>query len=154
MSRPTRYRRHYADQVEKLCILGATDRDLAHFFDVCEATINNWKNKYPKFLEAIKRGKEEADMKVAQKLHERATGYSWLECQPIKIKEVYYNDQGKRCEKEHIEMVKVEKHTPPDATSMIFWLKNRKSDKWRDKQDINHSGGIQFIPIDEDDEEL
>jgi hypothetical protein len=28
-------------------------------------------------------------------------------------------------------------HYPPDATSMIFWLKNRKPEQWRDKQDVD-----------------
>ena len=29
---------------------------------------------------------------------------------------------------------KVIKHVPPDTTSMIFWLKNRRKDRWRDAQ--------------------
>jgi len=30
-----------------------------------------------------------------------------------------------------------------DNTAIIFWLKNRRPDLWRDKQDIQHSGEIQ-----------
>ena len=26
-----------------------------------------------------------------------------------------------------------EMHVPPDTTAQIFWLKNRKTNKWRDK---------------------
>jgi len=29
-----------------------------------------------------------------------------------------------------------------DTTAMIFWLKNRQPDKWRDKQDLEHSGEL------------
>lgn len=29
-----------------------------------------------------------------------------------------------------------------DTTAQIFWLKNRRPDKWRDKRDLEHSGGI------------
>lgn len=36
----------------------------------------------------------------------------------------------------------VVKQVHPDVTAQIFWLKNRKPDQWRDKQDINHSGGL------------
>jgi hypothetical protein len=25
---------------------------------------------------------------------------------------------------------------------MIFWLKNRKPAEWRDKQEVEHSGGV------------
>lgn len=36
----------------------------------------------------------------------------------------------------------VTKHVAPDTTALIFWLKNRMPDKWRDKQQMEHSGGI------------
>lgn len=36
----------------------------------------------------------------------------------------------------------VTKHVQPDTTAQIFWLKNRKPEIWRDKQDIQHSGGM------------
>lgn len=29
-----------------------------------------------------------------------------------------------------------------DTTAQIFWLKNRRPDKWRDKRDVEHSGGL------------
>ena len=52
--RPTLYQESYPDQARKLCLLNATDEDLADFFDVSVATISNWKNDHPEFLEAIK----------------------------------------------------------------------------------------------------
>ena len=30
----------------------------------------------------------------------------------------------------------------PDTSAAIFWLKNRRPDEWRDKQDIQHGGEI------------
>lgn len=36
----------------------------------------------------------------------------------------------------------VTKTVVPDTTAAIFWLKNRKPDQFRDKRDIEHSGGI------------
>jgi hypothetical protein len=32
------------------------------------------------------------------------------------------------------------KELPPDTTAMIFWLKNRKRDQWRDRVDNEHTG--------------
>lgn len=55
MARPTKYQEAYAEQARKLCLLGYTDAELADFFEVSEATINNWKLEYPEFLESIKR---------------------------------------------------------------------------------------------------
>ena len=32
-----------------------------------------------------------------------------------------------------------------DTTAMIFWLKNRQPDRWRDKHDLEHSGRIDGV---------
>ncbi len=127
--RPTLYREEYAEQAYKLCLLlGATDADLAAFFDVTEATVNNWKDQYPEFFESVKRGKAPADMHIAQKLFHRAEGAEWEEEQAIKVKTGPHT--------ETVEVVTVKRAAPPDTTAMIFWLKNRQSKKWRDKIDI------------------
>ena len=39
------------------------------------------------------------------------------------------------------------KYYPPDATSAIFWLKNRQPKKWRDKQETEHSGRIEVASL-------
>lgn len=74
MGRPTKYKEEYDEQTFHLCLLGATDKDLASAFDVEEQTINNWKKDFPSFFESIKRGKVEADARVANALYEKATG--------------------------------------------------------------------------------
>ena len=43
IGRPTKYKHEYAEQTYKLCLLGATDEEIANFFDVNVATINRWK---------------------------------------------------------------------------------------------------------------
>jgi hypothetical protein len=124
--RPTRYRAEFVEQAAKLCRLGATDKDLADFFGVTEKTINNWKEKHPKFLQSLKSGKVSADDEVEQSLYRRALGYSHVETK-------VFNHGGEIITKDVI------KHYPPDATSMIFWLKNRRPEAWRDKQEIDYT---------------
>jgi hypothetical protein len=34
-----------------------------------------------------------------------------------------------------------------NVTAQIFWLKNRKPDQWRDKQDVNHMGDKDAPPV-------
>ncbi|MDM0041867.1 helix-turn-helix domain-containing protein [Variovorax sp. J22R193] len=116
--RPSKYKEEFAEQARKLCLLGATDKDLGNFFEVSEQTVNTWKIEHPAFLESLKAGKQMADAEVARSLFERATGYSH---KAVKILVV---DKEVRHE-EYVE------HYPPDATSMIFWLKNRRPDLWR-----------------------
>lgn len=127
--RPTLYRPVYDEQAEKLCKLGATDKELADFFDVTEQTINNWKGEFPAFFESIKRGKVEADANVADRLYQRAMGYSHPDVHVS-------NYQGE------VTLTDLIKHYPPDPTAAIFWLKNRQSAKWRDKTDLEHSGNF------------
>lgn len=120
--RPSKYKVEFDKQAAKLCRLGATDRDIADFFGISEATLNNWKLKHPAFLESLKRSKDEADSLVEQSLFRRATGYSHPATK-------FFQAGGEIIRQDYVE------HYPPDATSMIFWLKNRQSGKWRDKPD-------------------
>jgi hypothetical protein len=129
--RPSRYRAEFAEQAFNLCLLGATDADLARAFDVSEQTVNAWKQAHPAFLESLKKGKEQADARVARSLFRRATGYSH---KAVKIVADAKTGQ------EHI-VPYVERY-PPDTTAAIFWLKNRRPEQWRDKQQLEHSGGI------------
>lgn len=126
---PTLYREEYDEQARKLCLLGATDEDLADFFGVCEKTINNWKTANPTFLQSIKRGKMIADAEVADRLYQRAKGF---EHDSIEIKVVSIgNNEGSE-----VVEVPVRKIYPPDSVAAFFWLKNRQPDKWRDKKEI------------------
>ncbi|MFT9364830.1 MAG: helix-turn-helix domain-containing protein [Gluconobacter sp.] len=127
VGRPTAFLDRYCEEARKLCLLGATDSDLADFFDVSERTINAWKEEYPEFLQSIKKGKILADATVAERLYKRATGY---EHDAVKI----FNSEGQPL------IVPYTERYAPDTTAAIFWLKNRQRDKWRDKQDFEHTG--------------
>lgn len=136
VGRPSKYQDQFPEQAFKLCLLGATDAEMADFFEVSEATVNNWKQQHPEFLEALKRGKQEADAQVAQSLYRRALGYSH---KAVKIVADAKSGQ------EHI--VPYTERYPPDTTAAIFWLKNRRPDLWRDKQNIEHSGELPTLVV-------
>lgn len=36
----------------------------------------------------------------------------------------------------------VKKEVVPDTKAQIFWLKSRKPEQWRDKQEVQHSGAV------------
>jgi hypothetical protein len=151
--RPTLYKEEYNDQAYKLCLLGATDKELADFFEVSESTINNWKQEHQEFLESIRKGKKISDMEVVHSLYQTTQDRTVIEQQAFKCKEVYYNDEGKRIESEKIEIVDVEKVIPADFRSQQFWLKNRKSDSWRDKTEVENTNKISFETSNLSDEE-
>ena len=125
--RESTYDPSYAERAYYLCLLGLTNKDLAIAFGKDESTIERWCRKHEDFARALKKGKEEADGKVAESLYHRALGYSHPE-------EKIFMYKG--------EPVRVEtiKHYPPDTGAAIFWLKNRQKDKWRDVWNLEHSG--------------
>lgn len=127
--RPTPYKQEYCEQVEKLCKLGATDKEIAGFFCVVESTINKWKLEHSEFSESIKKGKVLADANVAERLYQRAMGYEH-DSEEIKV---VSDGPGAGSS---IERVPVRKIYPPDTTAAIFWLKNRQKANWRDKQEF------------------
>lgn len=144
--RPSDFRPEYCDQVEKLCKLGATDVEIADFFGKAPSTIAKWKIDHPEFSESVKRGKLPADFEVADAFHRRARGFEWDEQQPIKVKEVFYDDKGKKIkEVERVEIVTVHKVVPPDTTAGIFWLINRRGKapdgNWRQRQEVTGKDG-------------
>lgn len=77
---------------------GLTDEQLAEKMGINPATLYDWKKKYPKISEALKKGKEVVDYEVENALLNKAL-----------------------C---------------GDTTAQIFWLKNRRPDKWRDKPEV------------------
>jgi DNA-binding XRE family transcriptional regulator len=113
----------YKDILAKMARYGLTDKQMADVIGITEQTLNNWKSKDEQFFESLKSAKELADIEVVESLLHRAKGYSHQE-------DKIFLDNGKPV------IVPTIKHYPPDTTAMIFWLKNRQSAKWRDKQDI------------------
>jgi hypothetical protein len=118
--RPSAFKPEYVEQAKKLCELGATDVEMADFFKVAVSTFYLWKNKQPEFSEALKAGKSAADERVERSLYHKAVGYTFES-------EKVFQFQGQ------IIRAPTREHVPPDTTAMIFWLKNRRADEWRDK---------------------
>ncbi len=113
---------YHPEKARKFALLGLTDKQIADAFDIDESTIHAWKKDHIEFIQALKEGKEIADANVAESLYKRASGYEHKA-----IKMFYDKDSKEVIKEEYIE------HYPPDSTAMIFWLKNRRSDLWRDR---------------------
>lgn len=135
--RPSAFRPEYVADAARLCLLGATDDELAEHYGVARSTVSLWKLKYPDFSDAIKEAKRPADATIAGALFGRAKGAEWVEQQAFKCRTVVYGDNGKRVrEEERVEVVEVVRRAPPDTTACIFWLKNRRPDLWRDRTEV------------------
>lgn len=215
---------------------GLIDEQIAKNIGINPATLYEWKKKYSKISESLKKGKEIVDIQVENALLKRALGYSYKEVtkerlidtgqkkrhggesklteREWKFAVAYFNHCCCYCgkvmkipTKDHIKPLckggkltkqnvvpcckncnsskkdkellswyqsqkffdkmkldkiydyirfitaiedslsegmgdlvitkEVEKEVIPDTTAQIFWLKNRRPDRWRDKQDID-----------------
>lgn len=51
------------------------------------------------------------------------------------------NEQGKKVEKEHVEVVSVKEYSKPDTMAQMYWLNNRDPNNWSQKQKVQMTGG-------------
>ena len=106
---------------------GLTDEQIAANIGIGYSTLQTWKSKYQDIQDSLKKGKEVVDRQVENALLKRALGYQY--------DEITLEDG--------IETKRVTKEVIPDTTAQIFWLKNRKPDQWRDKQNLELSGTLE-----------
>lgn len=128
------------DLIEAWYRNGAIDVDVARNLNVGYSTYLKYKNDYPELKERTQVGKEEADLKVESSLFNNATGFYYEEETPIKCKDSYYDEQGKKVEKEHVEVVSVKKYSKPDTMAQMYWLNNRDPNNWSQKQKVEMTG--------------
>lgn len=125
MARPSSYKPEYIEKVAGLAREGKTEQEIADAIGVSRTTLKKWKKDFPEFLAALKREKDNHDAEVELSLSKRAKGF----------------------------VAPDGKYYPPDVTACIFWLKNRQPARWRDKQDVEHSGDVN-ITVSSKDAEL
>lgn len=131
LGRPPKFKAAFCKQAAKLCKLGATDVDLADFFGVAVRTIERWTSSQPEFCRAVKTAKSEADDRVERSLYQKAIGYERDE-----IKIMQYEGE--------VFTHAFRSYYAPDVVAQIFWLKNRRREQWRDRQDheLSASGDL------------
>lgn len=155
---------------------GLTDEQIAGNIGIHRDTLMDWKKRYSDISDTLKRGKEIVDIQVENALLKRALGYSYNEDKYISVPMdlVEYTEKLERYMNmykfEHPEATDSElmlvreqfpktkevlaerkvKEVVPDTTAQIFWLKNRRPDRWRDKQDVAVEGSMKVTnPYDE-----
>lgn len=123
----TVYNDDFPRQAYKLALFGATNAEMADFFEVEERTIDGWMNKHKEFRKQVKAGKLAADSEVAYKLFGRATGVSVT-------KQKVLSDGS---------VVDYKEELPADVRAAETWLmcrtKNNRA-QWVPKNDVQVGG--------------
>lgn len=122
-------------RIEGWAIDGLTDEQIAHNMGISKDTFYKWKARFAEFADALKKSKEVVDRIVENALYERAKGGIHPVKKIFKIRKEYFDEYGRKCYEEVLEERYEDVYIPGDTTAQIFWLKNRRPDAWRDKQE-------------------
>lgn len=117
--------------VKMWCREGMLEKDIAKQLNIGISTFEDYKTKHPELRDALKSSKEIADYEVENSLYKKCVGHYVKEQKAVKLKEVYYDDDGNRCERETVQVVEIDSFIPPDTLAMAMWLNNRKPESWR-----------------------
>jgi len=113
---------------------GMIDKEIAKKLGISEKTYYEYQKRHPQFLQAIKRGKQPVDVEVENALLKRARGFDYEEIHTeyrLKAGETEVKDKARPSV-----VKRIKKTIVPDVTACIFWLKNRRKDRWRDMRDL------------------
>lgn len=121
----SKYRDDFPELAEKYAKQGLTDDQIAGKLGIGKVTYYSYQNKYPNFLNSIKRGKIPVNLEVENALLKRALGYEYDEITRTIV------------DKEVVSIKIIKKHVIPDVAAEFIWLKNRVPERWKDRQDID-----------------
>lgn len=130
---------------------GVIEEEIAKRLGIAYSTLRIYKGKFSALSAALKKGKEVSDYEVETSLYKKAMGYTVEVKKAFKVRNIEYENGKKVRETEEIQYATEEVHIPADTTAQIFWLKNRRPDKWRDKpleiaDDNEEKTGVVLLP--------
>ena len=114
---------------------GLIDEQIAKNLGVAYSTFRRYRDEHKALSAALKNGKEVVDRQVENALLKRALGYKFEEV--TKEREFRKDPETGESIEVMAEVKRVTKEVQPDTTAQIFWLKNRRPDRWRDRKDID-----------------
>ena len=114
----------YLELIEGWTREGLVMSQIAEKLGISKTTLYKYMQEHSELSERLKKGREVSDAQVENELFKKAVGFTRIEKKPFKVKKVDY---------EEVVMVDQEVYYPPELGAQVFWLKNRKPDKWREK---------------------
>lgn len=125
--------------IEEWALQGMPQKEMAECLGMGYSTFRKIKQGNVALLALLKQSahtrkkvEEEQVKSVEVSLFERAKGYNYTKQTPVKVKEDYYNEEGKKCTKETVVMAEETVHVPADIGAAKFFLQNRAKKAWQD----------------------
>lgn len=147
---------------------GLSDEQIAKNMGVSTTTLYDWKKRHPEFLKAFKKGKQVVNVELENALFKKAIGAKTttttyrvskvdenvLKARRLRYADKYLQDHPDADKKEaliaateHVDTHEkivwsiVENQLPPDVGALMFLMKNRMPEKYREQsyQELNHA---------------
>ena len=110
---------------------GKDDKAIAKALGVSVTTLRNWRTEFPSFADAIQQGRDTWNVTaVEESLVKRAIGYE--------VEEKSVTTGGKHGDTE----TTTTRHIPADTRAAQFVLTNRAPNRWKNRQEVEHTGEI------------
>lgn len=144
-----KYGKEIVQKILKYYVTGEyTNSQICEMVGISEETFYAWKKGKPEFSESLKKAYDEKYARIAGMaiggLKKLLGGHRYEEV----IKELKKTEDGD----EMVEVKRTTKEVMPNATAVIFALKNKDSDNFKDKQQIDHTSNGQTIGVQSDEE--
>lgn len=128
-------------RIEGWAMDGCTDQEIAKNMGIAYSTLRVWRDSFPAISAALKRARDVADRQVEHRLFDMTQGYTVEVKKVFKVKKEHYDEKGRKVVTEELQSAVEEVHIPANVTAQIFWMKNRKPEKWREKPDAAREDG-------------
>lgn len=122
--------------LENMARKGYRDIDIAKKIGISKVTFYDWKKRFPKFAEALQRGKDEYDDAVEDTLYNMTQGY-YVDEEVVEVRE---DAAGNKI----LHRKKTKRYIPPSITAIIYWLQNRRGDVWKTRASEHQNRKIQL----------
>lgn len=122
--------------LESMARKGYRDIDIAKKIGISKVTFYDWKKRFPKFAEALQRGKDEYDDTVEETLYNMTQGY-YVDEEVVEVRE---DAAGNKI----LHRKKTKRYIPPSITAIIYWLQNRRGDVWKTRASEHQNKKIQL----------
>lgn len=160
-----KYESHVAPFLEKIkawAEQGASQVEIAKKLRIATSTFKLYLAKgekgeepYSALSDCLAQGNEVPDDNVEAALYKSAIGYNARVAKNFKVKEVIYDeDTGKKLrEVEKLVVGFDEVHVAANVTAQMFWLANRRADRWQYKpngtgsEDEGGTGVVELPPV-------
>lgn len=119
-----------------------TDEEMIAGMGVAASTFYRWRAQHDEIENAITAGRTGALAQqniraVEASLLERSLGGTHVVAKAVKLKEVEYDERGRRVrEVERVQMAEETVYVPADTAAIRFFLTNRAPEKWKNKTEL------------------